>query len=143
LWARTPQGAALKEKIMPRRRWVFLWAIAALCLLSCKDSTAPPPTLSGQWFGSASTDTGVPFSITLTLHQAADVVTGSGNLTAIGFAEVLTARGTSAYPNVSLILTTVGYQPMNFTGRFANAAQVTGTLNGSGFVNAPIIFDRQ
>jgi hypothetical protein len=101
---------------------------------------APEPiNVSGQWSGPM----GGGVTLLLTLSQAGSSVSGSGNMSGPGGAIAMSASGTYVEPNLSLTLSAQGYEDMNFTGKTVTRTSISGTLNGSGFVNQPITFTKQ
>ena len=121
---------------LTRRR--ALVAVLFLALSACSGGgTEPLPTMTGSWIGTSGT-----LSMTFTLSQAAATVSGTGNMTGNGVAVALTASGTFSHPGLSMNLTAVGFEPMNYTGTLSGNT-ITGTLNGSGFVNRAFALTRQ
>jgi hypothetical protein len=103
------------------------------------DPTAPlplpaPPTIAGAWSG-ALTQSGVSGSFVLNLSQDVTHFSGSGTLGAIS----VTISGQNNYPNVTFTGSPAGYQAFSFVGQFTSLTQITGLVNGSGFVNATVI----
>jgi hypothetical protein len=81
-------------------------------------------------------------NLALTLNEANGNITGTGALTVSGDALALTVTGNYAPPNVSLQLTSTGFEPMNLSGTLSQD-EIRGTLNGSGFVNIAVTLERQ
>jgi hypothetical protein len=122
------------------KAWPML--VAALLVASCsKDTTAPTPTMTGQWSGSFSSN-GVATALSMTLQETGGNITGSGNLSAPGVAIAITVAGTHAHPNVSLTLSATGFSPINLSGQYTDTRTITATLNGSGYVNQPATITR-
>lgn len=119
----------------------ILLLTALLGIASCgKDGTAPAPaipTTTGHWSGVFSSS-GIATTLTLTLQESSNSITGSGNLSSSTISLALTVTGTHADPSISLILAATGFQPINLTGSFATALTITATLNGSGYVGIPV-----
>jgi hypothetical protein len=111
-----------------------------VALVACA-STAPTPTLTGRWAGTA-TASGKVVTIDFVVAQDGVAVTGSGTTASSAGSAAATITGTCTYPNISLSFTSAGLQPWNFTGQFENADLLTGQVNGSGFVNVAWIFRR-
>lgn len=106
------------------------------------DSNDTTPTVEGQWTGTITTDEGSG-DLSLTLNEGDDgAVTGTGNLVVPGDALALTVTGNYSPPTVSLTMSAEGFEPMNLTGTVSSSA-ITGTLNGSGFVNISLTLDRE
>lgn len=80
--------------------------------------------------------------MTLTLSQNGSQVTGNGQINGSGGAVSLSASGTFVQSSVSLDLSAVGYQAMNYTGTISGNT-IAGTLNGSGFNNLNLTLLRQ
>jgi hypothetical protein len=98
------------------------------------------PVVSGTWSGSTA-----GITLPLTLGQGTDgTVTGSGNLSVPSFAIALTvSQGTHVYPNLTLVLTSTGYEDINLTGTVNEAGdQIIAKLNGSGFADDTIVLVR-
>ena len=104
-------------------------------------STEPDvPEVEGQWNGPVISDVGSG-SLALTLNEASGAVTGTGTLSVTGDALALTVTGNYAPPNVSLQMTSPGFEPMNLSGTLSED-EIDGTLNGSGFVNIAVTLTR-
>jgi hypothetical protein len=123
----------------------YLLAGLTLLIAACggdSGSTEPDvPDVQGQWNGPINTNVGSG-NLALTLNEANGNITGSGTLTVTGDALALTVTGNYAPPNVSLQMTSPGFEPMNLSGT-VNEDEINGTLNGSGFVNIAVTLDRQ
>jgi hypothetical protein len=105
-------------------------------------STEPDvPEVEGQWNGPINTNVGSG-SLALTLNDANGTVSGTGTLSVTGDALALTVTGNCAPPNVSLQMTSSGFEPMNLSGE-VREDEIDGTLNGSGFVNIAVTLTRQ
>ena len=120
---------------------VALMLLAAGC--GGDDSSTEPedPEVEGQWNGPINTDVGSG-SLALTLTETDGTVSGTGTLSVTGDALALTVTGTYAPPNVSLQMTSQGFEPMNLSGEVTDE-EINGTLNGSGFVNIAVTLTRQ
>ena len=122
----------------------FLWVALSAFTLACGGdggNEPSPPDVEGQWNGPINTSTGSG-SLALTLNEASGSVTGTGTLTVPGDALSLTVTGNYATPNVSLQLSSPGFEPMTLGGTVGDET-ITGTLNGSGFVNIAVTLTRQ
>lgn len=105
-------------------------------------STEPDdPEVEGQWNGPINTDVGSG-SLALTLTETDGSVSGNGTLSVPGDALALTVTGTYAPPNLSLEMTSPGFEPLNLSGDVSED-EIDGTLNGSGFVNIAVTLTRQ
>jgi hypothetical protein len=129
-------------------------ALVALAISACRGGdhftrrdllTAPVavnptlPTLSGTWAGSAS---GSNFSLTMTHNTQSGTITGTGTVIDANKSLEVTVSGSYTKPNVSLAISTAGFETANFTGTHATNS-ITGTINGSGFSNAPITLSKR
>ena len=112
-----------------------------LAVMSCKDQgPPPPPTVDGAWAGASGN-----FTFNLTLAQSGSTVTGSGQVGGPDESLALTvSSGTFVAPNVSMVLSAQGFQPMNYSGALAtnNSNQIIGRVNGSGFQNDVLVLTR-
>jgi hypothetical protein len=116
--------------------------LVALAVGCGGDSNGPStPKVSGQWTGPINTSTGSG-TLSLTLNDAGGNVTGTGTLSVPGDALALTVTGNYSAPNVSLQMTSPGFEPMNLSGT-VDDRKIQGTLNGSGFVSIAVTLDRQ
>jgi hypothetical protein len=123
----------------------YLLAALVLVFAACGGDAGPNepavPDVEGQWNGSINTNVGSG-SLALTLNEAAGNITGTGTLVTSGDALALTVTGNYAPPNVSLQMTSPGFEPMNLSGT-VNEEAINGTLNGSGFVSIAVTLHRQ
>ena len=124
-------------------RKALLVALGLLASPACgKDSTGPARIeVEGQWSGQLQSDGGSALLV-MTLTETNGTVTGSGNIATGTDAIALDANGTYSPPNVSLTLTAPGFSNMNLTATVGQT-QMTGTINGSGFVSASVSLTRQ
>jgi len=118
--------------------------IFSIFLASCaKDNpTAPPPlplppSTTGTWSGTLSQDN---VSGTLLLDLSQDVVSfiGSGELGSL----TLSVVGENHYPDISFTCSHTGYQPFTFVGTFTSPTDLSGFVNGSGFVQAVAVLTK-
>ena len=91
------------------------------------------PSIDGSWSGSIGSTN---FSMTVTERDR--TVTGSATISGSGGSIALTVTGTHAHPAVALTMSATGFESFNFTGNFETDDLITGSLNGSGFVNDQI-----
>lgn len=122
------------------RRLLMLLALAA-----CGGDSNEPTRIEaeGQWSGGIHDNSGTTVgNMTLTLVETSGAVTGSGSLTAGTLGLALTTTGTYTPPSLSLTVTAPGFENMNLTATVGETT-LTGTLNGSGFVNSGITLNRQ
>ena len=124
---------------------------AALALAACKGSLDIGSFgVSGTWRGVtwvpiSSTDS-VAYTFRLELKQDHASVTGSGVISAPADSVKTTVRGTWAYPNVTLRLSSPDYAGIEFNGAFARQVSrdsLVGPLTGSGFTNRRLTLVRQ
>jgi hypothetical protein len=127
---------------LPRRTLARILPVVLLAAAGCGDgSTGPARTVTGTWSGTFSLGgpTGV---LALVLDQERSVVSGTGTIGGSGQTLPLSADGTFVRPTLSVTLTAEGFTPMNLTGRLDDDT-ITGTLNGSGFVDVAVTLERQ
>ena len=118
-------------------RWVLL--IPLLLLAGCLNPTSlEPPTMSGSWSGTAD---GVV--VTFASTEIRQTVSGDGHASMGTESIPLTVAGTHVYPNVILTVGIQGVGSVSFAGEFVSDDQVNGSLNGSGFEDAPFVLTRQ
>lgn len=109
-----------------------------LSLASCKDATAPTPTVNGSWSGTVSGQ-----AVTLTLGQTGPSVTGSGTLSGTPRGTLaMSATGTYAHPSLSLTLSNTMTQPANISATMTNGALI-GSVQGAGFTGQSIALYRR
>jgi hypothetical protein len=108
------------------------------------DSTGPTKIeAEGAWQGTINDNGGNQIgTMSLTLTETSGNVSGTGNLSNAGTGIAVTASGTYSQPNLSLNLTTPGFSATNLTATVGQRT-MTGTLNGSGFVNSAITLQRR
>jgi hypothetical protein len=118
-------------------------ALLAMAMACGGDGGNEPsiPDAEGQWNGPINTSSGSG-NLTLTLNGAGGNITGSGTLTVPGDALSLTVTGNHVHPNISLQMSSAGFEPMNLGGTLSDT-QIQGVLNGSGFVNIAVTLTRQ
>ena len=99
-----------------------------------------PPSAVGSWSGTAP---GV-LSISMTLQQKRDVVTGVATITNLnnGLSDEGTISGTETYPDFGVTFALNGYVPIVITGRYSSSDEIDAVLNQSGFSDFPITFVR-
>lgn len=104
-----------------------------IVLAACGDATAPPPSMTGAWTGTAQGNT-----FSLTLSETGGNISGSGNVMGLNVA----VFGTYDHPAVLMTWTASGYAPAYFKGT-RNGSTVTGVINASGFQNSPLTLSKQ
>jgi prepilin-type processing-associated H-X9-DG protein len=118
------------------RRLVLLAGLVGT-LAGCTDSTAPSDPVSGRWIGTA-TD----ITVDLTIARQGSDISGSGNFLFIDGSTAITVNGTWVPPNISLVLSSAGFQDTHLGGTL-NAGIIDGLLNGSGFSNLEMVLSRE
>jgi hypothetical protein len=115
------------------RRLLALIAIATS--LSCgSDTLGPVQTVDGQWNGIQN-----GYSLSLSLGQNGDVVTGFAEIVGIGGGGSGTAAGTFAYPTLDITISVPGALDVHYKGTMSNSeAKIFGHLDGSGFNNLEV-----
>src|SRR4051812_15650912 len=105
----------------------LLSAVAVLLCLGCgSDLLAPVMTVDGQWTGIQN-----GYSMSLSMTQAGNDVTGIADLGGIGGALEGSLVGTFTYPDLKVTITIPGFQEsVVYTGTMSQAAaKITGKLN--------------
>jgi hypothetical protein len=82
------------------------------------------------------------WAVTLTLQQAGTQVTGNGSLVGSNGSAALTVTGSFSAPNMSLTITSPGFESITYAGTVTGNT-MTGTMNGSGFVNVAMTMTTQ
>jgi hypothetical protein len=98
--------------------------------------------VAGAWRGPVQNNGATIATLSLTLNETSGSVRGNGALGNDLGSIVLNASGTYNSPNLSLTLSSVGFESVNLTATVGKA-DMQGTLNGSGFINDPITLTRQ
>lgn len=97
----------------------------------------------GSWSGPVHDNSSAAVgTLSLTLSETNGVVTGSGSLNSASNAIAVTASGTYTPPNLSLTMSAPGFSDLNLTATVGKTS-MTGTLNGSGFINSSVTLNRQ
>jgi hypothetical protein len=113
-----------------------------MLLVGCGGAgTEPKPTIAGTWTGNVITANSSS-SVTLTLQQSGTSLTGNGAWIGTTGTAALTVSGTFTAPSMSLTIGSPVYDPINFPGTISGR-MMTGTMNGSGFVNTSVTLTRQ
>lgn len=124
---------------IPRRGPTLLIVLSLFLLGSCGDPTGLGETnIDDSWTGAVATST-----LTVTITENHGTITGSGRITGGAAALALNVTGTRAKENVSMTLSSPGYQPMNFEGEIRHKDQITGTISGSGYNALPVTLTRK
>jgi hypothetical protein len=109
----------------------LIWTLAG-----CTDSTGPNDPVSGRWRGGAP---GV--TLDLTIARDGTTIGGSGNFVFIDGSTAITISGHWVSPNISLVLSSPGFQDTHLGGTLAQGV-IDGLLNGSGFSNVEMVLSR-
>lgn len=125
------------------RKWLLSGALVLAGCGSDKMTGPPPVEVAGRYAGSVQNNDGQSIAIlTLTLAETNGAVTGSGSFNNAGVGQSILVAGTYTEPNVSLVISSPGYEDINLSGR-VTVQSITGTLNGSGFVGSAVVLNRQ
>ena len=112
-------------------------ALTAVLLAGCGDSSGPPPVeVEGAWSGSIGSE-----SLSLTVQETSGTLAGSGSLSNATDAVAVTVAGTFTRPSVAIVLHADGFSDINIQGTVGETL-LTGTANGSGYVNASVSLTR-
>jgi len=130
---------------MMHLRLPLLLSMLLLTMATGCDSSEPEPEptilVAGNYTGTANVD-GTAVTLTLTLAETNNAVTGSGTLRISGPVS-LTATGTHVGNDFNLTLSSSGFEDINFAGTVQSSGSVlSGRLNGSGFDNVAITMNR-
>ena len=123
-----------------------MWAIALATVgtLACggDDGGPTPVEAEGSWQGSTTSQSGQQSTLSFTITETDGTVSGSGNLAAPSESVALSASGTYTEPSLSITFTAQVFNPLNLSATVGET-NMTGTLNGSGFLNSAITLNRQ
>ncbi len=125
-----------------KRSLIALAAVFTLAAVGCssKDSTGPKaPSLTGTWTGVLA---GIDVAMTLT-EGSGGSVTGTASLTNGSSVLGLAVAGSHKDPSVTLSMTAPGFQPAIYSATMADANDVRGEVNGSGFALDSLTLVRQ
>jgi hypothetical protein len=123
-------------------RRIVLTAMVVLALGCGGDGGAEPehPEAEGQWSGTINTGSGSGL-LELTLDDAGGSITGNGTLTVPDDVLGISVSGSYDPPNISLTMSIPDFQPVDLNGTVGDNS-ISGTLNGSGFVNLGVTLQR-
>jgi hypothetical protein len=123
--------------------------VTAIVSLACGSDTTRPidlSTVNGLWVGTVVTTTvSAATTVSLSLRTSGDTVTGNSELSqdrGMFSVEGTVTGGVYTPPNLSLIIASIGFQPLQFAG-VRSGDSLTGTLNGQGLTNQPITLIKQ
>ena len=127
-------------------RRAFLPFVICLVLAGCGGGGDGPVTpepkqspIDGTYRGKVDDAT-----LYLILAEAGTAVGGLGNISAIyPFIELRVTSGSYVHPNVTMVLSSPGYQPLNFKGTRVSDNVIKGQINGSGYENASVTLNRE
>jgi hypothetical protein len=127
-------------------RRAFLPFVICLVLAGCGggDSPAAPPEpktspIDGTYRGEVD-----GAKLYLMLAEAGTSIGGLGNISNIyPIIELRVTSGSYVHPNVTMVLSSSGYQPLNFTGTRVSDNVIKGQINGSGYENASVTLTRE
>lgn len=116
--------------------------LAVLAVPACGGDSGPTGPaafdVSGQWSGQASSG-----GFTLTLNEDADGnITGGGSASGPGGSASLDVSGSHVGENVTLQMSSTGFEDLNYSATLNNENRMTGTLNGSGFSGETLVLNR-
>jgi hypothetical protein len=113
--------------------------VSAVLLASACGGDSGPAKIEaeGAWSGTLDVAT-----LTMTLVETNGTVTGSGSLSTATDAVAITATGTYTSPSLALTLSAPGFSNIAVQATVGQSS-MTGTANGSGFVNASVSLQRQ
>ena len=128
---------------MRHTRLLIAAVLVGVLALGCKDSGGPAAhNVIGRWSGTF-VDDGATLTLSLVLAENGSTLSGSGTLSVLGESLAVSASGTHSHPDVSITISTPGYQPSNITLTCTDTDHLTGRVNGSGFVNLAITLTRR
>jgi hypothetical protein len=120
-------------------RTVVLLLPALLLATGCRDGAGPEtPSMTGSW----STVT-IRRIVSLKTTESDGQVSGTGSISTLSATIPISVAGTHAHPSVVLTARSPGYNDFVFSGRFAGADSIVGTLNGSGFHDDSLALRRE
>lgn len=118
------------------RRLLLLAGLVA-AFAGCTDSTSPSDPVSGRWRGAT-----LEVTVDLTIARDGPNISGSGNFAFFDGSTAFTVSGTWVAPNISLVLSSPGFQDTHLGGTLEGGV-IDGLLNGSGFTNVEMVLSRE
>ena len=117
-------------------------ALAAVAAAGCTSTSSSSSTLDGTWSGKAASDQ----NFTLHLATQGDAITGSsvidpGNATGQPFAGTVIGALSDGGQHVAFTITTSGGS-VAYDGSFADADDLLGYLDGSGWSHSELVLSR-
>lgn len=126
---------------MRKRLLVFGLLATFLAVPACGDNAPTGPEtfdVSGEWTG----QTG-DFQFNLTLNEDEQgSITGGGSATGPGGSASVNISGTHTGENVTLTMTSSGFEDLNYSATLDNRNRMSGPLNGSGFDGETLVLNR-
>jgi hypothetical protein len=117
-----------------------------LLVLGCGGGESSGPSdaaeVDGSWSGRVTAPNGQTATLTITLSENNRDISGTGSLAFGGSSLGLSVSGSHTPPNVSLTISSQGFEPMTLEASVADA-RMEGALDGSGFQNRAITLRRQ
>jgi hypothetical protein len=133
-----------------RARWAGPLALGLLALAACSDPLDVGTfSVTGSWRGKVYLPVGtdsVAYDFRLELQQSSENVSGSGVIRAPTDSLPASVSGTWAYPRVRLLISSDGYQDVDFNSTFTPQTSrdtLRGPLTGSGFSGRTLTLVRQ
>lgn len=128
-------------------RRAFLSFATCLVLAGCGGGDGPTEPaaktskLDGEWRGKVNNAT---LYLRLTENAAGTFVVGNGNLSVVPtFLDLRVASSTYTHPDLSMLLSSPGYEPLNFSGQRVSDNVIKGRVNGSGYSNESVTLNRE
>lgn len=129
-------------------RRAFLSFAICLLLAGCggdgpTDSTPAAKTskLDGEWRGKVD---GATLYLRLTENTSGTFVVGIGNLSVVPtFLDLRVTSSSYTHPDLSMVLSSPGYEPLNFRGQRTSDGVIKGKVNGSGYSDESVTLTRE
>lgn len=125
--------------MLKREQRLWLVVFALLLVGGCGQTSAPiRRDILGSWVGTGPEG----IAIQMTIAETARSIAGAGAWMESGEADAFSVSGALAGNRVSLYFDFSAREDITFQGDFITADRIVGTLNGGGFFDAPVRFDR-
>lgn len=119
-------------------RFLLLFIVTQIGCEDAIPTTAPPlplpPQMSGTWSG------GNAFLFRVHTVESNAEISGTGMFNGQIGAFI---TGKSNYPNISFTISSQGFEPATYSGRFIHADSIDGKLDGSGFSGTRVVLRRE